>query len=188
MAGPAAKPVRIVLRVQNSDPNQDAPHVWEPGDHVYTCSPRGVGETRWTHRNPPNYVERSHVLLGRTVDAGRIWDIIAAARFLYAKYNGATPVYLAGEGPAAGLAAYAALWTPEVAGVIAINPPASHMGANAPQFLNVLRVCDIPDVFGMLAPRPLTLQGYSGEALKKVTQIYAAAGASEKLVVNPDKK
>jgi len=76
-----------------------------------------------------------------------------------------------------------ALLEPDIAGVIAINPPSSHMDTGAPQFLNVLRVCDIPDVFGMLAPRPLTLQGYSGEALMKVTRIYASAGASEKLII-----
>jgi len=187
-AGTAAKPIRVVLVVRNLDPNEPTPHKWEPSDHVYVCSPRGVGETRWSRRNPPNYVERSHVLLGRTVDAGRIWDIIAAARFLCAKYNGATPVYVAGEGPAAVLAAYAALWVPEIAGVIAVNPPASHMDGNAPQFLNVLRVCDIPDAFGMLAPRPLILHGYGGEALKKVTQIYVSADASEKLLTKPGEK
>jgi dienelactone hydrolase len=47
---------------------------------VALCEPRGIGATRWTRKNPPNYVERSHVLLGRTVDAGRVWDVIAAAR------------------------------------------------------------------------------------------------------------
>ena len=46
---------------------------------VVLCEPRGVGATRWTRKNPPNYVERSHVLLGRTVDSGRVWDVIAAA-------------------------------------------------------------------------------------------------------------
>ena len=48
---------------------------------VVLCEPRGIGATRWTRKDPPNYVERSHVLLGRTVDAGRVWDVIAAAKF-----------------------------------------------------------------------------------------------------------
>jgi len=76
------------------------------------------------------------------------------ARFLHAEYAD-IPVYVAGEGPGAVLAAYAALLEPEIAGVIAVKPPLSHMDADAPQFLNALRVCDIPEVFGMLAPRPL---------------------------------
>jgi pimeloyl-ACP methyl ester carboxylesterase len=96
------------------------------------------------------------------------------------------PLYVAGAGPGAVLAAYAALLEPDIAGVIAVNPPQSHMEADAPQFLNVLRVCDIPDAFGMLAPRPLTLYGWSGEALKKVSQIYASADAADKLLANSD--
>ncbi len=177
-------PRRTLVVVRNAYPDEDisasVKQVSQPGDRVYVCTPRGVEGTCWTRKNPPNYVERSHVLLGRTVDAGRVWDIMAAARCLYKE---SVPVYVTGNGPAAVLAAYAALLEPEIAGVIALNPPTSHMDANAPQFLNVLRVCDIPDAFGMLAPRSLTLQGLSGEALKKVTQIYAAAGASEKLVI-----
>jgi len=180
---------RILIVVRNPDPNEDVSElvrrISKPGDRVYVCAPRGVEQTRWTRKNPPNYVERSHVLLGRTVDAGRIWDIIATARFLHEEN---IPVYVAGEGPAAVLAAYAALLEPDIAGVIAVNPPQSHMDVNAPQFLNVLRVCDIPDVFGMLVPRPLILHGYNGEALKKVTQIYASADALEKLVAKPDEK
>jgi hypothetical protein len=86
------------------------------------------------------------------------------------------------------LAAYAALLEPEIAGVIAVEPPASHMEAEAPQFLNVLRVCDIPDVLGMLAPRPLTLYERGGDAMTKVVRIYTAAGASERLVRNPGKR
>ncbi len=180
---------RILIVVRNSDPNEDIAalvrRISKPGDRAYVCAPRGVDQTRWTRKNPPNYVERSHVLLGCTVDAGRVWDIIAAARFLHAE---SIPVYVAGEGSTAVLAAYAALLEPDIAGVIAVTPPASHMDANAPQFLNVLRVCDIPDVFGMLAPRPLTLQGYSGDALRTLRRIYAAAGAYEKLTVQPDEK
>ena len=185
------KPARVLIVVRNPDPNEDASRllhqVRQAGDDVYTCVARGVDQTHWTRKNPPNYVERSHVLLGQTADTGRVRDIIAAARHLHER-DRQVPIYVFGEGPAGVLAAYAALWEPEITGVIAVQPPASHMEDNAPQFLNVLRVCDIPDVFGMLAPRPLTLQGYSGEPLKKVTQIYASAGASEKLVIMSDEE
>ncbi len=137
--------------------------------------------TCWTRKNPPNYVERSHVLLGCTVDAGRVWDIIASARHLHDKYEGRIEVYVAGDGAAGILAAYAALWEPEIAGVIASNPPLSHMDVEVPQFLNVLRVCDIPDVLGMLAPRPLTVYDVSDDDMGKVAEIYTVAGAAENL-------
>lgn len=184
----SSRPARVLLIVRNSDPGEGAPsllkRVQESGDRVYMCAPRGVDQTRWTQKNPPNHVARSHVLLGRTIDTGRVWDVVAAARYLRAQYADA-PLYVAGEGSAAVLAAYAALLEPEIAGVRVIDPPQSHMDAKAPQFLNVLRVCDIPDVFGMLAPRPLTVRGWSGDAPAKVARIYAAAGASDKLRQEP---
>ena len=160
--------------------------VCEGAHRVYVCAPRGVDQTRWTQKNPPNYVERSHVLLGRTVDTGRVWDIAAAVRYLHAEYGGRTPVYVAGEGPAAVLAAYAALWEPEIAGVMAVRPPLSHMDADAPQFLNVLRVCDIPEVLGMLAPRPLAVRGCGSEALRTVVQVYSSARAASHLSCKPN--
>ncbi len=188
LTGSAAsgKPARVLLVVQNADPNDGTldwlDRVREPGDGVYVCAPRGVGQTAWTRKNPPNYVERSHVLLGRTVDAGRIRDIIATARYLHARYNGTASIHVCGQHAAAVLAAYAALLAPEIAGVTAVHPPASHMDADAPQLLNVLRVCDIPDVLGMLAPRPLTIHGPTA-AWEKVARIYAAASVANELHV-----
>jgi len=175
---------RILLVVRG--PASEAPgadvldKVRRPGDMVCVCEPRGVGRTRWTCKNPPNYVERSHVLLGRTVDTGRVWDVIAVARHLHAEQGGKVPVHVVGEGAAGVLAAYAALWEPQIAGAMLKDPPLSHMDDGAPQLLNVLRVCDIPDVLGMLAPRPLTVWRDSDEALRKTAQAYAAAGEPER--------
>lgn len=181
---------RILMVVRNSDSNESTSNwlrrVHEPGDHVYVCVPRGVGPIRWIRKNPPNYVERSHVLLGRTVDTGRVWDIIATSRYLHGKYNGDIPVYVLGEGAAGVLAAYAALWEPEIAGVILNRPSLSHMNAEAPQFLNALRVCDVPDVLGMLAPRALTIYIDRRDVLGKVAQIYTTAVASKNFVIELD--
>ncbi|MFC1636566.1 hypothetical protein ACFL5Z_17175, partial [Planctomycetota bacterium] len=68
-------------------------------------------------------------------------------------------------------------------GVIVSGPPLSHMDAEAPQFLNVLRVCDIPDILGMLAPRALTVYSDDSDTLGKVAEIYAAAGATGNLKI-----
>jgi hypothetical protein len=183
----AGETKRVLMVVGNADSTERTSdwvrRVSESGDRIYVCSPRGVGKTRWTRKDPPNYVERSHVLLGRTVDTGRVWDIIAAARYLRGKYGEDVAVYLLGEGPAGVLAAYAALWEQDISGVMVKELPLSHMDAGAPQFLNVLRVCDIPDVLGMLAPRELTVYGGNAETLGKVAEIYGAAGASTKFVM-----
>lgn len=153
-----------------------ARRIAKAGDRVYLCAPRGTGPTRWTRKNPPNYVERCHVLLGRTVDTGRVWDIAAAARFLRQQHGPDVPVHVVGQGPAAVLAAYAALWEPDIAGAILHRPPLDHMLPESPQFLNVLRVCNVPDVLAMLAPRPLTIQAPAAAAIKKISAIYTAAG------------
>ena len=39
----------------------------------------------------------------------------------------------------------------------------------------------MPDVLGMLAPRPLTVYGSQDVRLEKVAAVYAAAGAREQL-------
>ncbi len=149
-------------------------------DGIYACKPRGIGDGRWTRKNPPNYVERAHYVLGRTVDSGRVWDLAATARYLRELHGGRAQVYLAGAGAAGVVSAYAALLEPDVAGLALFHPPSSHMEDSAPALLNVLRVCDIPEAVGMLAPRPVTVVG-APEAWSQVPiSIYRAAGAGEK--------
>jgi len=178
------KPLRAkrVLLVA-SDPEGKVLVTPEPGDRGYFLHPRGEGPTRWTQKNPPNYVARSHVLLGRTVDGGRVWDVIATARYLHAKHEGKVPVFVAGEGGGGVLAAYAALLEPEIAGAVLSRPPLGHMEPSAPELLNVLRVCDVPEVLGMLAPRPLAIHGVDRESLGTVIQAYRSAGEPGKLVL-----
>jgi dienelactone hydrolase len=177
------RPNRILLAITSSNAADSLP-AWlarlvTEEDQVYICEPRGIGAGRWTRKDPPNYVERSHYILGRTVDSGRIWDIVATARYLRTNHKDQPPVQLAAEGSAAGLAIYAALLEPEIGGVILYHPPATHMDHSAPVLLNVLRVCDIPEAMGMLAPRPLTLVDASPEEFQRTAAIYTAAGAAD---------
>ena len=174
---------------------------------VYYCFPRGVGATRWTQRDPPNYVKRSHALLGRTVDSGRVWDIVAAARYLRAKYGNEAPLTLLGFGGDSLLAVSATVLEPEIDGVIVVEPPQSFMDPTArlhvppgvehvdppavPQFLNVLRVCDVPELLGMVAPRQLLIKARN-EELKELTDltkwltgVYAIAGAPSAFHATP---
>ena len=178
-------PKRVLLFVQNS--GQEAPlPAWvetirRPDDHVYRCEPRGIGDTRWTTKNPPNTVSRSHVLVGRTVDTGRVYDVIATARQLREQHQ-ESRIEVIGEGAGAILAAYAALWEPDIDAVTMHQPAVTHMDTSAPQFLNVLRVADIPEVLGMLAPRALTIVS-GDEAFQKTAAIYKAAGAAKQLAI-----
>ena len=67
------------------------------------------------------------------------------------------------------------------------KPPLGHMEADAPALLNVLRVCDIPDVLGMLAPRSLVIYSDRAATLAKVAAIYATAGEPRKFTSGPTK-
>jgi pimeloyl-ACP methyl ester carboxylesterase len=120
-------------------------------------------------------VERSLVLLGQTVDAGRVRDVVGVLR------GQSSPVTLVGTGPAGIIAAYAALFTPEkVEAVVIADPPVSHR--EGPHFLNVLRVLDIPEALGLLAPDiKLTLVGKTAKdsAFDRTAAFYKAAGAKD---------
>jgi dienelactone hydrolase len=156
---------------------------------VVLCEPRGVGATRWTSRNPPNFVQRSHVLLGRTIDAGRIYDVIAAARYLAGSMPGTDTstrrIVVAGHGAAAVIAAYAAALSEAIHGATLNSPIPSHTLPEAPPVLDILRVCDVPDVLGLIAPRPLTIHGIHRDRLDRTVAAYAAATAPQQLVVHP---
>ncbi len=138
---------------------------------------RGADQ-RWTKKSPPNYVARAHALLGRTVDTGRVYDVRAALRYLNESEKGKRRWAVAGRGRAGVIAAYAAAFEPSVTDVIAVDPPSSH--TEGPHFLGVLRVLDVPDAFGLLAPRPLTLVS-KGRAFDRTAEIYRLAGAADRL-------
>ena len=181
-------PTDMLLVVLNEEEAGKSPdwlnQVKASGLNIVLCEPRGIGATKWTRKNPPNYVERCHALLGRTVDAGRVWDVIAAAKYLATPTRSVSEgqkVFVAGKGSAGLIAAYAAALDDSIAGVTVVSPPASHMDAAAPQFLNVLRVCDVPDVLGLIAPRPLSVVGSGAVTFSKTAAAYEAAGAKEKL-------
>jgi len=176
--GDVKKPVTFVVRSWNDAENGVPAWASEerfPGE-VFCISPRGHGPTRWTRKNPPNYVERSHALLGRTVEEGRVWDIIAAFRDFHA-VGGDKKWQITGESQGGILAAYAALFEQDIPEIVLLYPPASHR--DGPVFLNVLQVLDIPEMLGMLAPRPLTIVS-KNPAFDRTAEIYKRAGAADK--------
>lgn len=181
-------PERVLLLVTTAGPGDSLPGWAAPliteRDALFAIEPRGAGATRWTTKNPPNYVERCHFLLGRTVASGQVWDIAAVARHLSERFGTERPVIIVGEKEAAVLGMYAAVLEQAIGGLLLNNVPATHMSADAPALLNALRVCDIPDALGMIAPRPVTLLASNAAWTKKTASIYTSAGASDKLTVN----
>src|SRR5262249_4666161 len=128
---------------------------------VLLLCPRGVGPVGWTRNVFPNTVERAFPLVGSTADSRRVWDVMTVAR---PHAHGSTRWRAAAQGNAGVIAAYAALYEPAIGEVVVVDPPPSHQPRSAgaaygPALLNVLRVLDIPDALGCLAPRRLALTG-----------------------------
>jgi dienelactone hydrolase len=149
-------------------------------DQVVVLAPRGVGPTAYSKKNPPNYVERAHALLGKTVDQGRVWDVVATRGWLAAEAPTPIQYRLAGKGPAGIIAAYAALLGCPDDEVVAVDPPISHR--QGPIFLNILRVLDVPEALGLLAPARLTLVRPARESFTPTIQLYDRAGAAASLI------
>ena len=150
-------------------------------------APRGVGPGAWARDVFPNTVERSFPLLGGTSDSGRVWDVLTVAR-RHARQ--AAGWRAAGQGAAGLVAAYAALYEPAITEVVAVNPPPSHQPQSAgaeygPVLMNVLRVLDVPDALGCVAPRRLVLLGATDAAFDRTAALYRLAGAADRLERRP---
>ncbi len=174
------KPKRLWLVVLNADEPEGKLPAWTKGvlpegQPVTVLSPRGSGEfSAWTRKNPPNYVERAHALLGRTVDAGRVWDVQATARWLHEAEGNELSVGVLGKGQAGVLGTYAALFETCIAEVTLVDPPSTHR--DGPHFLGVMKVLDVPDALGLLAPRHVTLVNAKDAAFARAVSAYTAAG------------
>lgn len=151
---------------------------------ILAVLPRGGPPGRWKRGNQPNFVERAHALVGQTVDTGRVRDVAAATQYARAAFNGRVEWRVVGHKQAGVIAAYAELFAPGAAELVLIDPPACHDAG--PHFLGVMRVLDVPDALGMLAPRKLTLVGADDERfVKRTAVIYQRARAADALQRRP---
>jgi hypothetical protein len=173
----------LLVVLNEDDPDRAVVPAWvktlRNGREVRLLAPRGSVFRKWSRKSPPNYVERSLALLGQTLDEGRVRDIVSAMRLLQEGPGQRRSWTVAGRGQAGILAVYAALLEPSIKEVVIVDPPKSHR--DGPIFLNVLRVLDIPEALGLLAPRRLTLINAKDKAFDRTEEIYRLAGAADKL-------
>lgn len=177
------------LVVASPDYDLGASDFWEkrfPKHSIcYDLYPRDGSNFRWTRKNPANNLERSLALVGQTTDSGRVRDV-AATIVLWSGRKEPTlkGIRVVGTGQAGVIGAYAALFVPgAVDEVVVADPPVSHR--DGPHFLNVLRVLDVPEALGLLAPKvKLTLLGKTAKdkAFDRTAALYAAAGAADQFV------
>lgn len=140
--------------------------------------PRHLGLTSWSgDAKRQTHMRRRFMLLGQTVDGMRVWDIRRAIQTLRGIEGFASvPLTLAGGGDQGVNALYASLFEPAAALDLAALP-ASHM--QGPDYLNVLKVLDIPQAVAMTAGRgPVTLVD-SGGAVQFAVAVGHALGWPE---------
>ncbi|MEY2410913.1 MAG: hypothetical protein QOF48_3583 [Verrucomicrobiota bacterium] len=148
------------------------------GDSVFQIASR-AGISAALQEPPPFYVHRALPLLGATIDTLRVGDVLKMADAFIARHPGGGPIKITGRGAAGVIAAYAALFEPRLSEVVVVDPPTSHR--TGPIFLNVLRVVDVPQALGLLAPRPLTILTAQSEAFGDTSAIYRVAGGEIQL-------
>ncbi len=140
--------------------------------------PRGTGREPWDIRMNRT-VQRTAVVLGRTLDDMRLADVLAAVDYIARDPNhDGSPITVTGSGRMGIIAAYAALLDERIGRVILHNPPLSH--DQAPSFLGVMRYVDIPEALAMLAPRELVFLSGEIEYFDFTKSIYKLHGAQEK--------
>lgn len=113
-------------------------------------APRGIGLTAWNpDERKRTQIRRRFMLLGQTRDGMRVWDVARGVAALRHVLGSEVPVKIHAKREMAGIALYAALFTPNVAQITLSQLPRSHR--DAPIFLNVLRYLDVPQTVAMVA-------------------------------------
>ncbi len=118
-------------------------------------APRGIGPTEWSgEARKQTQIRRRFMLLGQTLDGMRVWDIrraIQAVRSI--KGLSGAPLWLEARGNMAVNTLYASLFEADIAGLDLSELPVSHR--HGPDYLNVLRVFDVPQAVSLAGERSL---------------------------------
>ena len=124
------------------------------GRHVRAwIAPRGVGLTAWSGDSQAQaHLRRRFVLLGQTLAGMRVWDVRRALQALRTRPGlEQIPITLRGAGAEACTALHAALFEPGIEQLELRNLPESYQ--NAPDYLNVMRVLDLPQTLVLALDR-----------------------------------
>ncbi|MFN7994314.1 MAG: acetylxylan esterase [Bryobacteraceae bacterium] len=143
---------------------------------VLVLQPRLVDYPGVTNYKLSN-LKMSSALIGTTVETMQLWDLLRSIDYLTEgeglKLKGIS-VY--GRKQMGALALYAAALDSRITRVILEDPPPSHWQAQAPALLNVLRITDLPELAGMVAPREIVSLGPVPEAYAYSRSIYRLYG------------
>lgn len=138
---------RLNLAVVDSIPDSETLNGAEWADRLSErayafLAPRGLDADAWSgDAKKQTQIRRRFMLLGQTLDSMRVWDIRQAIRALRNRYP-AAELRVEARGTQAVNLLYASLFENGIAGMVLHDLPTSHQ--QGPDYLNVLRVLDIP--------------------------------------------
>lgn len=126
-------------------------------------------------------IERTAAWVGRTVASMQVWDILRTVQWaLDEERMSVSALAFYGKGELGTLGIYAALFEERIDQVILNDSPGSHW--NGPALLNVLRVTDIPEAAGALAPRRLISLTKYPDQFDYTANLYRLQQASAQIV------
>ncbi|HEX3718687.1 MAG TPA: prolyl oligopeptidase family serine peptidase [Verrucomicrobiae bacterium] len=133
---------RIDLRLP--DPSKDNIFSFRAADNETAYA------TLFPRENTEVGMRRRFMLLGQTLDGMRVWDICRAVEALHSIPGlGSTAIWIEANGNLGVDALYASLFENQIAGLDLRGIPSSHR--EGPDYLNVLRILDIPEAAAMAA-------------------------------------
>jgi len=128
----------------------------DEGEALVVVTPRGVGLEGQGPKKEV-HIRRRFALLGQTLAGMQVWDVRRSLTVLRTllDFDPASTIALEGQGQAAPLALWAAVFEPEVAEVKLVDPPATVR--DGPAFLNLDRILGMPQAVTLVAPRHVRL-------------------------------
>lgn len=151
-------------------------------------SARGIGESSWSPGSQW-HLRRASAWTGRTIASMRVYDVLRCLETIR-QLPGVDKnrIALAAQGEMAAVALYAAFLDGNLHSLLISNPPATQNAPSNPdgtgeaiEMLNCLRVTDLPQVAGILAPTKIYFVGKPHKNYEWVEKTLDAVGKEETL-------
>jgi hypothetical protein len=149
-----------------------------PNHVVLVLNPRAVDYPMNVNRM--SITKMTIALLGGTLESMQLWDILRSVDYLVEEEKlSLSSISVYGRKQMGALALHAGALDSRISRVILDDPPASHW--QEPALLNVLRITDLPEVAGMIAPREIVSLTPLPDAYRYTAAIYGLHGKSKSI-------
>jgi hypothetical protein len=146
---------------------------------ILVLQPRAVDYPGITNYKMSN-IRMTAALIGSTVESMQLWDLMRSVDYLVdAEGLNLNGISVYGRKQIGALGLYAAALDPRITRVILDEPPASHW--QGPPLLNILRITDLVETAGLVAPREIVSLTPLPEAYSYTSSIYALYGRKDQI-------